>query len=498
MAGSREISGSAPGIGRMNHLRIGMPAAAFRRASGAMRALSMQRPPFRSAEFWRVQALVIAIAAGHALLEMTGALDDHEPLYLLPASLFLVPVVYAALNFGLAGSLPTALWCIVLTVPNLLLFHFHQGVAYLGELWQLLTVAATAIFVGHRVDRESRARRDAERREADRRISEAKYRGIVDNVTEPILLLDEHHVVEEANAAAAAFFGRPIEQIRGERIEALVGREMAEIVMSGESGGAVRRLTVGGREAPIWVEPLAMGVSDAAGAHRLQVVLRDVTVQHERQQGLEGYARQTLSDREEEHRRIARELHDGPLQSLVLLWRKLDALEGSTLPDGAGALDEARSLAEQVADELRRFSRDLRPSILDDLGLAAALKSEVQAFGRRSGLGTRFGVTGEVRRMGPELELTMLRIVQEALRNVERHAEARNVIVRLAFRADCVRLTITDDGRGMPEIPSASTLVAAGRLGIVGMQERARLAGATLSIRPRQRSGLMVEAIAHA
>jgi signal transduction histidine kinase len=148
-----------------------------------------------------------------------------------------------------------------------------------------------------------------------------------------------------------------------------------------------------------------------------------------------------------------------------------------------------------VADELRRFSRDLRPSVLDDLGLAAALKAETSAIGSRAGLKASFEVVGRQRRLPMEVELTVLHICQEALRNTERHARAKHAAVRFELEADRYRLFVADDGVGIPSLPPPADLVAAGRLGIVGMQERARLVGATCFISASNPWSAVVEVV---
>jgi signal transduction histidine kinase len=140
-------------------------------------------------------------------------------------------------------------------------------------------------------------------------------------------------------------------------------------------------------------------------------------------------------------------------------------------------------LAEQIADDLRRVSRDLRPSLLDDLGLGPALKAEVATVAERAGLTGRYVETGESRRLAPDTELTLLRIAQEALHNVERHAEATRVLVRVGFGPSEVRMSITDDGKGIRHDAEPFDLLAEGKLGIVGMRERARLAGGEVRLR---------------
>lgn len=464
---------------------------------GAAEPLRAWAPPVRRAEFWAVQGLVALIAGGHAVVELTGVLGERGPIYLFPVSLFFVPVVYAAVNFGLRGSLPTALWCALLTVPNLGLLH--HGEERIGELWEIGVVVAVGIFVGHRVDRETRAREEAERRELARQASEERYRGLFDNAAEAILLLDPRGAVEEANAAAGELIGLPSASLRGRRIDELLGAELMAAFVERRSSQVVGPLMTPSRDGPLWIEPAWTPFEESTtGTPRVQAILRDVTLQQERQQGLESYARRTVATREEERRRIARDLHDGPLQSIILLWRKLDSLDRPATPEARETVAEARALAERIADELRRFSRDMRPSVLDDLGLTAALKSEATALEQRSGISVRFLASGSARRLPPDLELSLLRITQEALRNVERHAAATRVLIRLSFRDSRVRLTISDDGRGFGRLPPASELLANGKLGLVGMQERARLAGASLSIEGGPRGGTTVEVVAGA
>lgn len=424
-----------------------------------------------------MQALVLAIALGHALVEITGLLDLHGADF-LPVSLYLLPVVYAALNFGMRGAAPTAVWSFVLTLPNIVLWH--GGAGALGELWQASLVVGVGLFVGHWVDRERRARQEAESRERERRASEARYRGLFDVAADPILLLDQDGLILEANAAAVTLLERPPEVLRGMNVGELNPAIWRAIQGHAVEGG--KPLEVSRDTDRIWVEPVAVPFHDADGRSRVLAQLRDVTLAMERHQLVESFARRTVAAREEERRRVARDLHDGPLQSLMLLWRSLDEVKEQIHGSPPRGLTAARNRAEEVADELRRFSRDLRPSVLDDLGLAAALKAETSAVGSRAGLTASFEVVGDQRRLPMEIELTVLRICQEALRNIERHARAKHAAVRFELETDRYRLFVADDGVGIPSLPPPADLVAAGRLGIVGMQERARLVRAACSI----------------
>ena len=133
----------------------------------------------RDRRFWMVQVLVLVIAAGHTTIETRGALHDVRDLYLLPVSVFLIPVLYAALNFGLEGALPTGLWCAFLTLPNIVLLH--SGAERIGVAAQLTFLVLLSAIVAIRVDKERRAKlaaEDANRRLADTQVALKSYIGL--------------------------------------------------------------------------------------------------------------------------------------------------------------------------------------------------------------------------------------------------------------------------------------------------------------------------------
>lgn len=454
---------------------------------GRLQVFRSWLPPIWRREFWAVQGLVLAIAAAHTLLDATRPEIEPRDLYLVPTSFYFLPVVYASLNFGLRGSLATALWSVLLTVPDMLLWD--SGLERFAEGWQMLIVLGVAVFVGQRVDREAAARRQAEQREEERRRSAARYRGLFEHAAEPVLVVDSRGAITEANAAAGGLLGRPAERLVGATLAALLGTEAADGLLHG-NGQRVIPLPAAGSGNPTWVQPIVC-LTDGAGAGdgEIELMLPDVTLQYERQRDLEAYARGIVAAREEEQRRIGRELHDGPLQSLVLVCRKLDTIED---PAGSRPAGEARQLAEATADELRRISRALRPAVLDDLGLSAALKSEATALARRTSIRVRFVQNGNETRLPAPTELALLRVAQEALHNVERHAGATSVLVCLSYGHRHVRLQVRDDGAGF--VPQAtSALLEAGKLGLVGMEERARLVGGRLATRSCQGVGTTVE-----
>lgn len=196
------------------------------------------------------------------------------------------------------------------------------------------------------------------------------------------------------------------------------------------------------------------------------------------------YARQITRAQEAERKRIAREAHDETAQLLVALSRRLDALTGcGDLPLGAveERVEQLRSIATDALKSVRRFTRDLRPPVLDDLGLLPAVKGLIADL-REEGIEIELRVTGDVRRIAPDEELTLFRIVQEALNNVRRHAEATRGVVEIGFEPRRVRVTVEDNGKGFVAPDQPVDLAASGKLGLIGMHERARILGGTLSL----------------
>ena len=210
------------------------------------------------------------------------------------------------------------------------------------------------------------------------------------------------------------------------------------------------------------------------------------------------YVRQITRAQEDERQRIARDLHDDTIQALIAFSRRLEVLlpssrEGSErLP--ATTLQRIRELRDQMDEVIkgvRRFSQALRPSVLDDLGLLPALEGLV-SLTEREGIQTRFQVLGEKRRFSPEAELTLFRIAQEALNNVRKHAHATSVVVTVEFTDGAVQLTLQDNGKGFSPPALTGDLAASGKLGLVGMYERARLLGGSLEVQSKAGLGTRV------
>jgi len=190
-----------------------------------------------------------------------------------------------------------------------------------------------------------------------------------------------------------------------------------------------------------------------------------------------------MSAQEEERKRIARELHDETSQSLTSLIVGLKALEHCDPAEVAGAAAELRALTSRTLDAVHDLALELRPSGLDDLGLVAAVEQHVRAYCRRYGCEVDFQATGlDGVRLSHETELAIYRIVQEALTNAAKYAEARTVSVTIERRGSAVLAIVEDDGKGFDVKGLLDSRSSEKKLGIFGMQERAALIGGKLTV----------------
>jgi len=206
------------------------------------------------------------------------------------------------------------------------------------------------------------------------------------------------------------------------------------------------------------------------------------------------YVRQITRGQEDERKRIARELHDDTAQALIGLSRRLDdlATSGEQLSESAvRQLEEFQELIDGILQGVRHFSRDLRPPVLDDLGLLPAVEGLIADLGKE-GIETALEVSGPRRRLPSEVELVLFRIVQEALNNAKRHSKASQVVVGVEFGESRIGITIDDNGQGF-EVPDRMVdLVTSGKLGLIGMQERAQLVDGVLTLRSELGQGTVV------
>ncbi len=225
------------------------------------------------------------------------------------------------------------------------------------------------------------------------------------------------------------------------------------------------------------------GVGETEEVERIELAFLRMMRRLEAERKRAGSA--ALRAQEEERARVARDLHDEVNQSLTGLLLRLEAVREAAPPELEPELAETKALANQAMRELLSLARQLRPTALDDLGLAAAIAGQVDLLSR-SGVNADLVEDGNLSDLDSDVQLVIYRVAQEALSNAARHSGAERVGVRLRHAGDGVELEVVDDGRGF-------AFEAAERgLGIAGMRERALLIGAELTIESRPGQGTTV------
>jgi PAS domain S-box-containing protein len=249
-----------------------------------------------------------------------------------------------------------------------------------------------------------------------------------------------------------------------------------------------------------WHAAITVGqIRDAAGTVTHYVyAYRDITEAMEAQarlsaseEQLRAFAAHVQTAREDERAIVAREIHDELGQALTGLRFDLVRLAGKLDLDPertAGRVRDMLKLVDGAISSVRRISTELRPGLLDDLGLGAAIDWYAQEFQSRTGIGCDLRLEAEGLGLDPHLCTALFRIAQEALTNVARHAEATRVLISLRERTDRLELEVRDDGRGITEEQTADRRA----LGLLGMRERAALFGGTVSVLGDQGRGTTV------
>ena len=335
------------------------------------------------------------------------------------------------------------------------------------------------------------------------RASEERYRLLFENAHDAIWVHDLEQNIIAANRSFVRLTGYALEELRGIRAGDLIAEGCTESLgdiedpaLRGEAIGRLSQVTMIQKDrSEAAVQLSTSPVFSDGQLVAFQHVARDVTQEKRMQENLRFYLGQLTKAQEEERKRIARELHDDTIQALIVLSRQLDGIAST----GKGLAGDKRLLLENLLQQtdnimegLRRLSQDLRPPTLERLGLVPAVKSLASDVEKRSGIPAEVEVRGAERRLPAEVELLLFRVTQEALRNVERHSEARKAKVVLGFQEGRTRITIKDDGKGFHPPEMMGDLAKDGRLGLVGMQERVGLLGGSLKVESGRGQGTTV------
>ena len=232
--------------------------------------------------------------------------------------------------------------------------------------------------------------------------------------------------------------------------------------------------------------------------HQLGIAVENVQLYQElqsKEKMREQLLRRIISAQEDERQRVARELHDVTSQALVTLGIGLEVMTAapqSDVKERETQMDGIKSLLIATSKDVHRLIYDLRPSLLDDLGLSAALRSYAHNSLDAAGVEVYVEAAGQEKRSPPEVEIALFRIAQEAIANIARHAHAESVYISLEFKEKSIAVQIEDDGIGFDHSQGFSAGAGGKGVGLLGMKERAELLGGTLVIDTRPGGGTRV------
>jgi signal transduction histidine kinase len=437
----------------------------------------------KESAFWSIQMMLVGVTVAHGAVEFLAVFEKiagTDSLIHLPAMLYLIPITFAGLRYGTEGGLLTAAAAGVLSIPNIVIWH-RRGFEWLGESMFLLLVIGLGLVTAGVVDREHRQRSRAEDNSRRLRLANVVSRmlsrtpgleralDVALSVMKEVLGLKSAEVIPpDATSTPSPGLDMPI------------ATETADL-------GTLRVE----RDSPMTEDELELL---AVLAVQMAVAIENDRLRQNEHERLKTYARLVTEAQEEERKRIARDLHDDVAQPMIVLLRKLEEIVEDAPDSMVPRLSAAMTHVQSLLGDVRRFDRELRPRLLDDLGLVAAIKWLTAVLADRSGIKGEITVRGVVENLPPHTSLTLFRVAQEALKNVEKHSRSQRVNIEIRRDGDRVWMAVADTGQGF--VVSEATSEQTEGWGLLGMEERMKLAGGRLTIRsePGQGTEVIAEA----
>lgn len=345
-----------------------------------------------------------------------------------------------------------------------------------------------------------------ERKKAEEALSESEksFRDLFESALDAIWVQNLDGNIQIANKAAACLFNCPLEQLCKINIFTLLAPEsyiaakmiQTKLIQHQPADMPYQQRLIPKDGTELILEVTTRLIEQNKQPVALQTIARDVTRERKLQESMRFYLRKVLVAQEEERKRISRELHDDTAQSLLLLIHKLDA----QISDRKAALNKPareeltklNDLAKETLKGIRRYSQELRPAILDDLGLTAALEWMADSLTAEKNIVVDLQLNMQSNDLPREAQLVLFRIAQEALSNIRKYADASKVVIRMESESNKKRMIITDNGKGFSITARLGDMSNLGKFGLIGMQERAQLLNGTMSIKSEPGKGTSI------
>ncbi len=462
----------------------------------------------RNPGFWLLAVLFVLITLPHyaeALGHPTfvNVIMDRLGLtrHAFERILYLAPIVWAGFMFSFRGAFIASLVALALMVPRALM----ESSARVDSLFETAAVFIIGNVLAITFDslKHARERRiELEQAQTELQSSEQRYRSLFEDAHDAIWFQDMDGTIVACNAANAKLTGFGKNELIGKNVREFLSPDALETArlvrqhLLDQDGGQIYDQRIKRKDGSEAFVRLSSSLIRSEGQPiGFQHIARDITEERRLQENQRHYIEQVTRAQEEERKRISRELHDDTIQSLVVLSRQLDSLTGTKAdvpPELRKRLEDLWQQCNTIMQGVRRLSQDLRPAALDRLGLLPAIQMLATDTARFSEIPIKVNVVGTERRLAEEVELVLFRIVQEALRNVWRHSKATAADVLVEFTNYKIRISISDNGTGFDLPPNVTDLAKDGKLGLAGMEERARLVGATMSAESRRGKGTKI------
>ena len=478
---------------------------------GYLRKYREQAPGLRNPHLWIIIILLVFLTISHLtqLLSQVPFLSEISLPAVLQISrhslerlLYLLLILYAGWALGIvwsavvwlssAGAMLVRAFLISIDIRDVLL-----------ESMAILVIGALAITIMVAYRQNKRQREKLRRTVQDMKLVRRNYEELFTNASDAIWIHDLDGNITLANKACEKLTSYSLSELIGMNIreflnpEAMtLARQVKDRLLRGEAMEQryeQRLIKKDGSEA---IMQLATRVIFSDGKPKsFQNMARDITEERKLQHNLQFYLRQVLQAQEEERKRLARELHDDTSQQILLLTHGVDNIASKAdhyIPkELRGELEKLYELSRQTYRGVKRYAQALRPGILDDLGLVAAIKWLAEEIQELSGIEIEVKI-GAIPSLAPETQLVLFRIIQEALNNIHRHSGASEASIIVECQETAIRVTITDNGKGFNLPDQLSEFAGQGKLGLTGMSERAQLIGGELEVSSQMGKGTTI------
>ena len=469
----------------------------------------------RNPHLWIVVALMTIVAISYYADEfgidwspLGNRFFNEEYIHDIHRLLFLIPMVYCAIVFRLKGAIVISAVTLCIILPRALFFSPNPDPVLRTLIFSGVASTAT-LSLGLERDRrlrERKAYKDLENTATLLMASEACYKELFNSASDALCIRDLAGNILEVNRAMSEITGYTDKELTCMNVCQILTPESFSITMErqqrqlkGEVGSQRYELElIKKNETRAIIDVMITIIHENQQSIAVQANIRDITEEKKLRENMRFYIAEITKAQEEERKRIARELHDETAQDLATLLLDFDSIiDGKEkLPEVTlQSIDRLRNRAEMIMEGVRRFSHELRPAILDQLGMLPALEWLADDINVSYGIDASMMVKGKRRRFSSEVELELFRVAQEAFSNIRKHAQASKMNAIVEFGEGKTTVTISDNGKGFDTGDNLTNLPRTGKLGLAGMEERVRLLGGTLRIQSELGKGTTITVV---